>query len=108
MASFGTAKTSAAIPAFQAIPSEDFNAAKKYGDIRETILSGNARATSPMLSYLSENLWRLDIDEQDDHFKTFGLFHKLANIGDDIGDNFIPKEKVPEMGTLFLSLCEWI
>ena len=41
-----------------------------------------------------ENTSALDIGELDDHFKTFGLFHKLANIGDDIGDNFIPNPAI--------------
>lgn len=41
-----------------------------------------------------DNTSALDIGELDDHFKTFGLFHKLANIGDDIGDDFIPNPAI--------------
>ena len=41
-----------------------------------------------------ENTSALDIGELDDRFKTFGLFHKLANIGDDIGDDFIPNPAI--------------
>ena len=41
-----------------------------------------------------ENTSALDIGELDDRFKTAELFHKLANIGDDIGDDFIPNAAI--------------
>lgn len=41
-----------------------------------------------------ENTSALDIQELGDRFKTAELLGKLANIGDDIGDNFIPNPSV--------------
>lgn len=40
------------------------------------------------------NTSALDIAELDDRFKTAELFNKLANIGDDIGDDFIPNPAI--------------
>jgi putative DNA primase/helicase len=40
------------------------------------------------------NISALDIAELGDRFKTAELFNKLANIGDDIGDEFIPNPAV--------------
>ena len=37
-----------------------------------------------------ENTSALDLNELGDRFKTAELFGKLANVGDDIGDDFIP------------------
>lgn len=37
-----------------------------------------------------ENIANLDLKELGDRFKTAELFGKLANVGDDIGDEFIP------------------
>lgn len=42
----------------------------------------------------SENICALDLSELGDRFKTAELFGKLANIGDDIGDNFVPNPSV--------------
>ena len=41
-----------------------------------------------------ENTSALDISELDRQFKTAELFHKLANIGDDIGDGYIPNPAI--------------
>ncbi len=41
-----------------------------------------------------ENIASLDLGELGDRFKTAELFGKLANIGDDIGDEFIPNAAV--------------
>ena len=41
-----------------------------------------------------ENIAALDLNELGDKFKTAELFGKLANIGDDIGDEFIPDASV--------------
>ena len=41
-----------------------------------------------------ENTSALDLNELGDRFKTAELFGKLANIGDDIGDDFIPNPAV--------------
>lgn len=41
-----------------------------------------------------ENTSALDMGELGDRFKTAELFHKLANIGDDIGDDFIANPAV--------------
>ncbi len=41
-----------------------------------------------------ENIVSLDLKELGDRFKTAQLFGKLANIGDDIGDEFIPNTSV--------------
>lgn len=41
-----------------------------------------------------ENTAALDLNELGDRFKTAELFGKLANIGDDIGDEFIPNPSV--------------
>lgn len=41
-----------------------------------------------------ENTCSLDLKELGDRFKTAELFGKLANIGDDIGDDFIPNPAV--------------
>lgn len=41
-----------------------------------------------------ENTSALDLKELGDRFKTAELFGKLANIGDDIGDDFIPNPAV--------------
>src|SRR5690606_10564240 len=41
-----------------------------------------------------ENIASLDLAELGDRFKTAELFGKLANIGDDIGDEFIPNAAV--------------
>lgn len=41
-----------------------------------------------------ENTSALDISELDQQFKTAELFHKLANIGDDIGDGYIPNPAI--------------
>lgn len=46
-----------------------------------------------------ENTAALDLKELGDRFKTAELFGKLANIGDDIGDEFIPNPAV------FKKLC---
>lgn len=46
-----------------------------------------------------ENCTSLDLKELGDRFKTAELFGKLANIGDDIGDEFIPNPAV------FKKLC---
>lgn len=46
-----------------------------------------------------ENTAALDLKELGDRFKTAELFGKLANIGDDIGDNFIAEPSV------FKKLC---
>lgn len=42
----------------------------------------------------SDNTCALDLKELGDRFKTAELFGKLANIGDDIGDEFIPNPAV--------------
>lgn len=42
----------------------------------------------------NENTTALDLKELGDRFKTAQLFGKLANIGDDIGDEFIPNPAV--------------
>lgn len=42
----------------------------------------------------TDNIASLDIKELGDRFKTAELFGKLANIGDDIGDEFIPNPAV--------------
>lgn len=42
----------------------------------------------------SINTCALDLNELGDRFKTAELFGKLANIGDDIGDNFVPNPSV--------------
>lgn len=41
-----------------------------------------------------DNTCALDLNELGDRFKTAELFGKLANIGDDIGDDFIPNPAV--------------
>lgn len=41
-----------------------------------------------------ENIASLDLKELGDRFKTAQLFGKLANIGDDIGDEFIPNPAI--------------
>lgn len=41
-----------------------------------------------------ENTTAIDLAELGDRFKTALLFGKLANIGDDIGDNFIPNPAI--------------
>lgn len=41
-----------------------------------------------------DNTCALDLGELGDRFKTAELFHRLANIGDDIGDDFIPNPAV--------------
>ena len=41
-----------------------------------------------------ENTCALDLNELGDRFKTAELFGKLANIGDDIGDEFIPNPAI--------------
>lgn len=41
-----------------------------------------------------ENTSALDLNELGDRFKTAELFGKLANIGDDIGDEFIPNPAI--------------
>lgn len=41
-----------------------------------------------------ENIASLDLKELGDRFKTAELFGKLANIGDDIGDEFIPNAAI--------------
>ena len=49
-----------------------------------------------MITYLlgGENVSALDLGELGDRFKTAELFGKLANIGDDIGDEFIPNPAI--------------
>lgn len=49
-----------------------------------------------MIEYLlgQENIASLDLKELGDRFKTAELFGKLANIGDDIGSEFIPNPAV--------------
>jgi putative DNA primase/helicase len=42
----------------------------------------------------TENVSSLDMNELDETFKTAELFGKLANIGDDIGDEFIPNSAI--------------
>ena len=41
-----------------------------------------------------ENITNLDLKELGERFKTAQLFGKLANIGDDIGDEFIPNPSI--------------
>lgn len=41
-----------------------------------------------------KNIANLDLNELGDRFKTAELFGKLANVGDDIGDDFIPNPAV--------------
>lgn len=52
------------------------NGKSTYLDMVKTLLGDN-------------NTCALDLGELGDRFKTAELFHKLANIGDDIGDDFI-------------------
>ncbi len=49
-----------------------------------------------MVAYLlgQDNISALDLGELGDRFKTAELFGKLANIGDDIGDEFIPNASI--------------
>ena len=42
----------------------------------------------------TENVSSLDMNELDENFKTAELFGRLANIGDDIGDEFIPNSAI--------------
>ena len=42
----------------------------------------------------NENIASLDLKELGDRFKTAELFGKLANIGDDIGDEFIANASI--------------
>lgn len=60
---------------------EKSNGKSTYLDILETILG-------------EENTTALDLSELGDRFKTAELFGKLANIGDDIGDDFIQNPAV--------------
>ncbi len=39
--------------------------AEAVGRYRETVLHGNRRAVSPCLAHLAENLWRLDVSDQE-------------------------------------------
>lgn len=57
------------------------NGKSTYLDMIETMLG-------------DENTVALDLKELGDRFKTAELFGKLANIGDDIGDDFIPNPAV--------------
>ena len=57
------------------------NGKSTYLDMIGTLLGG-------------ENICALDLSELGDRFKTAELFGKLANIGDDIGDNFVPNPSV--------------
>lgn len=57
------------------------NGKSSYLDMIETLLG-------------DENTAALDLKELGDRFKTAELFGKLANIGDDIGDDFIPNPAV--------------
>lgn len=57
------------------------NGKSTYLDMIKTILGDNNTAA-------------LDLKELGDRFKTAELFGKLANIGDDIGDDFIPNPAV--------------
>lgn len=57
------------------------NGKSTYLSIIETILGEN-------------NISSLDLKELDKQFKTAELFGKLANIGDDIGDEFIPNPAI--------------
>lgn len=57
------------------------NGKSTYLDMIETLLGG-------------ENTCALDLNELGDRFKTAELFGKLANVGDDIGDNFVPNPSV--------------
>lgn len=57
------------------------NGKSTYLDMIKTLLGDN-------------NTSALDIQELDDRFKTAELVGKLANIGDDIGDEFIPNPSV--------------
>lgn len=64
------------------------------------ILTGDKRnGKSTYLSVIEtilgeDNIASLDLKELDKQFKTAELFGKLANIGDDIGDEFIPNPAV--------------
>jgi putative DNA primase/helicase len=57
------------------------NCKSTYLDMVKTLLGDN-------------NTCALDLGELGDRFKTAELFHKLANIGDDIGDDFIPNPAI--------------
>ena len=64
------------------------------------ILTGDKRnGKSTYLSIIEtilgeDNIASLDLKELDKQFKTAELFGKLANIGDDIGDEFIPNPAI--------------
>ncbi len=64
------------------------------------ILTGDkANGKSTFLSMVQwllgdENIASLDLKELGDRFKTAEMFGKLANIGDDIGDEFIPNAAI--------------
>lgn len=64
------------------------------------ILTGDKRnGKSTYLSVIEtilgeDNIASLDLKELDKQFKTAELFGKLANIGDDIGDEFIPNPAI--------------
>src|SRR5699024_4892885 len=58
------------------------------------LIGDKANGKSTFLSLLqamlgSENISSLDLSELGERFKTAELFGKLANIGDDIGDEFV-------------------
>ena len=67
---------------------------------KSIILTGekeNGKSTFlSMLEYLlgRQNITSLDLKELGERFKTAQLFGKLANIGDDIGDEFIPNPAI--------------
>ena len=39
--------------------------ASSAGDVHESVLHGNRRAVSPCIAHLSENLWRLDVSDEE-------------------------------------------
>ncbi len=49
--------------------------ANRHGGYKERILQGNRRATFPMLSYLAENIWRLDVSAKEDAMLNDGSIH---------------------------------
>lgn len=67
---------------------------------KAVILTGDkSNGKSTFLSMIQnllgeENIASLDLKELGDRFKTAELFGKLANIGDDIGDEFIPNPAI--------------
>ena len=69
----------------------------RRNELRQTfmLVGDKKNGKSTFLAMLSnllgmENISSLDLSELDSRFKTAELFGKLANIGDDIGEDFIP------------------